>query len=896
MKEMDEIKQQLNHAYMEDWQGSIDDPAYLIQDIAVRMLEETRHTMMKLMEYHKYQFFRQFTYHRKYAQPFTTQLKFHPSPAFEGLSLHTSDIFYIQGESLLPVALKEDITLQHTAVKEVYSYQPQTKKLMNYQGIKNVPMFLYEEKGVQKFALKIVFPNLCKHMKNGVLYIYVQGETSSQTKQLLTYLSSSALTWHVFYDDKELEHCICRKADDCLLFDMPFYFPIQDASITLYGEVKYYERLPQLQLVSLYAKLASRQITPTHVIVHDVEEKVHAFPLCDSPISLFQACYIDSGECGGRAGAMLTWSFSLSEKVVKQGEELIEQQDYHMFMRKLPKQQIIYDVFPDVVQMEYFNGEWMKLNDVSFPRDFFKQAQDSVQLNFHCPDDMQPFALQGMYSYWFRLVVTKAENCYQIPSCHHIPIFSYSVFSYTYEDKKFYPTSVEVMANAAITQKEQGKPIPLFQCMDVDKETMYLLLNQKPYHNPLRMYVELQRSYDMQNRISYTTYTNQWEERLQVEDESEGFAHSGLLSFFFPKHMSEQTLFGQTGYWIKLQKESACMFNRIKDVHMNCVSAIHPSMETQKTTLNMAQLPITISCEGDVEQVLVNDIEWNVIQNGIPSSNEVLYDEEQKEITFYTSSFFRVPLKDTNPVVQITYHTLLEGQTVEKDTPVFPAQNNMKISSVKMLGSSMWNNSKESDEHMIRRLSHEHAHHQRAFTLRDVKQLIEDEFIEIHDVKCIQVHERMMISVLWKNRKEHMQVDVEKNTSVHQFITSKMAFPMKIEVHAPVYIYTDITFLIEEDDLDLDRAIQDFCRNYLDPIHGKEDGNGWRIGEYPQPQELRIACMYEFPSTSFLTCELKGTLYQHQEIVKRPFSHFSTIPNGLCIISSIVIERVGDEV
>lgn len=47
-----------------------------------------------------------------------------------------------------------------------------------------------------------------------------------------------------------------------------------------------------------------------------------------------------------------------------------------MFMRKLPKQQIIYDVFPDVVQMEYFNGEWMKLNNVSFPRDFFKQAQD----------------------------------------------------------------------------------------------------------------------------------------------------------------------------------------------------------------------------------------------------------------------------------------------------------------------------------------------------------------------------------------------------------------------------------------------------------------------------------------------------------------------------------------
>lgn len=67
MKEMDEIKQQLNHAYMEDWQGSIDDPAYLIQDIAVRMLEETRHTMMGLMEYHKYQFFHQFTYHRKYA-------------------------------------------------------------------------------------------------------------------------------------------------------------------------------------------------------------------------------------------------------------------------------------------------------------------------------------------------------------------------------------------------------------------------------------------------------------------------------------------------------------------------------------------------------------------------------------------------------------------------------------------------------------------------------------------------------------------------------------------------------------------------------------------------------------------------------------------------------------
>ena len=100
-----------------------------------------------------------------------------------------------------------------------------------------------------------------------------------------------------------------------------------------------------------------------------MEENPGSFPLADAPISIFQTCYMRCDEVFTRLGAELTWRFSTGEQLYTAGKELIEDQEYHLFMRRLPRQQVVYDVYVDGVRLEYFNGEWVKLNDVHFSKD-----------------------------------------------------------------------------------------------------------------------------------------------------------------------------------------------------------------------------------------------------------------------------------------------------------------------------------------------------------------------------------------------------------------------------------------------------------------------------------------------------------------------------------------------
>ena len=61
-------------------------------------------------------------------------------------------------------------------------------------------------------------------------------------------------------------------------------------------------------------------------------------------------------------------------------------------------------------------------------------------------------------------------------------------------------------------------------------------------------------------------------QKVIVEDETEGFSHSGLIHFYLNKEMSAMLLFEKYGYWIKIErvaKNQYSQFIAMKDIQCN---------------------------------------------------------------------------------------------------------------------------------------------------------------------------------------------------------------------------------------------------------------------------------------------------------------------------------------
>ncbi|MFR4218246.1 MAG: hypothetical protein ACLT16_11365 [[Clostridium] innocuum] len=92
--------------------------------------------------------------------------------------------------------------------------------------------------------------------------------------------------------------------------------------------------------------------------------------------------------------------------------------------------------------------------------------------------DMLPYTYDGVESYWFRLMITKAENCYQLPSYHHIPLIQHSRWEYDYGNSRIYPKSMRTYANGESQTIENGHSFLLFPGFPVQRTSMYFLFNQ----------------------------------------------------------------------------------------------------------------------------------------------------------------------------------------------------------------------------------------------------------------------------------------------------------------------------------------------------------------------------------------------------------------------------------
>lgn len=285
---------------------------------------------------------------------------------------------------MLPVKVKEDICLQHTSIQEMFFAHPEHRSITRIPVCKDIPLVQQTEESIQRYALQFCVGNIFKRRKHPVCEVYFE-TAQAQKKSLLTWLTSASVRWSISFKGEVRSDWTLMQDEDHLCFHFHEAFPISEGALLFTMEVCDVMTLPSLYIDSIFLRIPSASSYPDSISVQDMEENPGRFPLADAPISIFQTCYMCCDEVFTRLGAVLTWKFSTEEEVYTAGKELIEETDYHLFMRRLPRQQIVYDVFVDGVRLEYFNGEWVKLNDVRFSKDFFTNPGNPAAFSLPVP-------------------------------------------------------------------------------------------------------------------------------------------------------------------------------------------------------------------------------------------------------------------------------------------------------------------------------------------------------------------------------------------------------------------------------------------------------------------------------------------------------------------------------
>ena len=284
--------------------------------------------------------------------------------------------------------------------------------------------------------------------------------------------------------------------------------------------------------------------------------------------------------------------------------------------------------------------------------------------------------------------------------------------------------------------------------------------------------------------------------------------------------------------------------------------------------------------------------DWSYVDQG--RKRCALYCEETHTLTFPMQAYPQSCMQQQALNVKVFLHTLQSSLLIKDKTPVFTKRTQARISTITTLGNTLQNVSKESDDHYITRQQHRYSHHERICSKQDLEQILLDQFLDILQVKVIKEAQNIKVFVLWNDSMNFKQSNYQKNKEVLQVLQRKLACIANthtISVQQPVHVLLYITVYLMNDDMDVDGKIKKTIRQYLHMRQGKEDGKGWKLGEYPKNGELCMYLQKVFPETRFYSCEIRGMIQNRKQECIYPIDTVRGIKEGVIIPYTIRMKR-----
>lgn len=346
----------------------------------------------------------------------------------------------------------------------------------------------------------------------------------------------------------------------------------------------------QIYISSLSLSLQSRGQKPDFIHVNGTDQEMEDFLVFGETPAVYDEFYIASEEVFQKAGAKIQIEFDLDFVKIPLEMTAEEKKAWKTVMKKrdfVPDRE--YDITVCEVIWEYYNGYgWTRLKEGHTYRNLFAAEEglreSRVRMELLCPMDIQRVLVNSAETYAIRARIYKMQNAYKTKGAYIAPVAGRVTLSYDYSVSPLSPAEIirwNHLEREEISEKEmkkEGFAVPLCEKNPDTKTACYLGFAYPPVDGPLKLL------FAMHDTMPRTMPPVEWEylgtdgwEKMHPIDGTQGFHHTGLVSWFGNQKICRQILFGENLFWIRLVDEDGAYQNGTWGEFCPKIDGIYPN-------------------------------------------------------------------------------------------------------------------------------------------------------------------------------------------------------------------------------------------------------------------------------------------------------------------------------
>lgn len=650
-----------------------------------------------------------------------------------------------------------------------------------------------------------------------------------------------------------------------------------------------------LQGVSLGTECLGRK--PDFVNVNGTDQEVDEFLAFGENPSLYDEFYIGNSEVFGKAGAHLSVEFDLD--FVRIPLEEIVSGVKISWKRIMRKQQFVpeeeFDITIREVIWEYYNGfGWKRLSVSSRYGDIFS-VEDGLQgvrrrMEFTCPADIERVLVNSAEDYCIRARIIRMNNAYKTKGAYIAPVAGNFSLSYSYLDNPFHPQVIFQQDNMelAVYQEEEimkkGFAFAACKAREEAQKTCYFGLEQPPVGGPLKFLFVMHDSVRGGFPELKWEYLSDggWRE-LHPADGTEGFAHTGLVSWYGRSDSRCETIFGEELYWLRLskgngQRQDVTVGNcpKIEGIYPNATSilgvetieetfGIAPRAENKQIALSygdVCSLEVRVLEKADYSQSLEEKWElWSEVPElGADSGSRREFTADRREGLLVFPKY--MDRAKQNEQEEIEIHVKYEhcrgeianvpageinrlDRTVGFINSVFNPMATVCALDGERVMEAVWRNA-----NLLR-------HGGRCVSAEDYEDMAREAVRDISKVKCFAGYDgqgrpqqgAVTLVVLSKDYGESSYSFERTKKKIYSYLSANMDQNIvnqgRFHIVMPELIRLDVKVVLElaqeKEIFAATKRVREELERFLDPLRGNFYGDGWEIGVLPEKNQITHA-------------------------------------------------------
>lgn len=519
---------------------------------------------------------------------------------------------------------------------------------------------------------------------------------------------------------------------------------------------------------------------------------------------------------------------------------------------------------------EYWNGiGWKKLFFTKEYSDFFAGEQENqIQMSFRCPNDIEKFIVGAENGYFIRARIVHISNVFAQYKYYNVPVLkqitiSYDDFSPKANTDIFYIKKDMKAIEINTTEQREITILPPYKN---SLPTCYIALSQPMLGGNIQMFFQ-NAKIDQRNApaIKWEYFGEQngretWIP-LQILDQTNFFAQSGLISYMIHFEMKRKNMFQKNCFWLRAvntdgrydnkKEQKPCFsdiyFNTVKVIQQETMEEMYfyiaPHQKNKKCTLlsgNVTKLEVFVK-EGN------SWIKWQQTDNfSICNEQSRVYilDKKTGEVYFGDDKRGKIPPSGDSATIFIKYAVCkgekgnCEIQKINDFADAVPfvdyVTNHKQITG----GCDI-----EQTEQAIQRCKNILKTQNRAITAEDYILLCKQADRNVIQVKVLQNEQNqkycLTLAILPKEMAKGESSFLEIKQHIKKMLLKKAPVVManRIDMIQVKYIAYCIKAEITIDNYEYYQSVYDAVEKklseYIHPITGNFDGKGFLIGQLP---------------------------------------------------------------